>query len=245
MHTWSIPSPMFPIRRNNPVCCDHVVSSWHLFNDFNDVGVVCNDLWDSFVGLYESCDADCCVVVFLFWCVGEVVSVVSPDNDSEPGGVGVGLADVEKCWLSSTVRCIHGADCGAGGGLVFLISGGKTHEMAPKNWDEPTNVSAVDPTSAWCSITSSLLSGTFGTVVGTGQANTALMVAAGACTSGAANSATAPVYSGGGYNDWFLPSKDELNAMYTYSKVVGFNAVTYGFVSDYWWSSSQFDTGTA
>jgi len=86
---------------------------WHLFHNRNVVGGVGDDLWDSLVGLYESCDADCCVVVFLFWCEGEVVSVVSPNHDSEPVGVGVGLADVEKCWFPSTVRCVYGADCGA------------------------------------------------------------------------------------------------------------------------------------
>ncbi len=41
-------------------------------------------------------------------------------------------------------------DTGPGGGLVFLISGGKTYEMAPKNWDDPNSVSAVDPAVADC-----------------------------------------------------------------------------------------------
>jgi hypothetical protein len=163
---------------------------------------------------------------------------VLPVTCTEP----VGGADVD---------CAVGK-IGPGGGLVFLISGGKTYEMAPKNWDDPTNVSAVDPTSAWCSNTSSLLSGTFGAVVGTGQANTALM-AAPACTSGAANEATA--YSGGGFTDWFLPSKDELNAMCYYSRNLSaspdptvscifgtsqdgtFASGAYGFVSDIYLSS--------
>ena len=70
------------------------------------------------------------------------------------------------------------------------------------------------------------------------------MVAVGACASGAANEATA--YSGGGYDDWFLPSKDELNAMYTYMLVMTSGMLpTYGFENGNYWSSSQFDSTDA
>lgn len=40
-------------------------------------------------------------------------------------------------------------------------------------------------------------------------------------------------YDGGGYNDWFLPSIDELNVLYEQKNIVG------EFTSDYYWSSSQ------
>lgn len=52
-------------------------------------------------------------------------------------------------------------------------------------------------------------------------------------------------YRGGVKTDWFLPSKDELNAMYTNSRVSGFDTVTYGFADDYYWSSSQYSTSAA
>ena len=108
---------------------------------------------------------------------------------------------------SSTVTYALG-DIGPGGGLVFLISVGQTYEMAPKTWSGSS--SDDTPTLVWCSATSTSIAGAVGTAVGTGSANTTAMLAL-PCTSGAAFSADA--YAGGGLTDWFLPSKDELNAM--------------------------------
>jgi hypothetical protein len=144
-----------------------------------------------------------------------------------------------------TARSYSLGDIGPGDGLVFLISGGKTYEMAPKAWG---TAGAVDPNLAWCNVDTNVATGT---AIGTGAANTAAMKAA--CTSGAANSATA--YSGGGFTDWFLPSKDELNAMCNYwinptSPPTGActGAVStgdYGFTSNIYWSSSQHSSTVA
>ena len=139
-------------------------------------------------------------------------------------------------------------DIGPGGGLVFLISGGQTYEMAPKTWSGSS--SDDTPTLAWCSDTTTSIAGAVGTAVGTGSANTTAMLAL-PCTSGAAFSADA--YAGGGFTDWFLPSQDELNEMCNYSRnpttpptgvCTGsqdgtFSTGTYGFASGEYWSSSQ------
>ena len=143
-------------------------------------------------------------------------------------------------------------DIGPGGGLVFYIDGssGLRYEMAPKTW----GVNETTPI-AWCSDTGHSVA--TNTAVGTGGANTSAMLTNAspfvACTSTAANAVRA--YAGGGLTDWFLPSKDELNAMCNYSRSpsspalpsVGcsgaqngtFAGGAYGFVSDYYWSSSQ------
>lgn len=131
----------------------------------------------------------------------------------------------------SSARSYALGDVGPGGGLVFLISGGLTYEMAPKTWSG----GASDPNIAWCDDTTTSITGTAGTAIGTGSANTTDMLAA--CTSGAAVSARA--YTGGGQTDWFLPSKDELNAMYNYQGSI-VDTATYGFESAYYWTSSQF-----
>ena len=102
-------------------------------------------------------------------------------------------------------------DIGPGGGLVFLISGGRTYEMAPKAWGP---AAAVDPTGVWRNNSLSDVTDAVDTAVGTVAANTTAMIAA--CTSGASRLASG--YDGGGLTDWFLPSKDELNAMCQYSR---------------------------
>jgi len=43
----------------------------------------------------------------------------------------------------------------------------------------------------------------------------------------------ASAYAGGGCSGWFLPSQDELNALYLQRGVVG------GFADDNYWSSSE------
>jgi hypothetical protein len=46
-------------------------------------------------------------------------------------------------------------------------------------------------------------------------------------------------YRGGSYSDWFLPSKDQLNMLYSQKTLIG------GFTDDIYWSSTEFDVGEA
>ena len=81
--------------------------------------------------------------------------------------------------------------------------------------------------------------GATATALGTGFANTNTIISSqgGATTSYAAGLARA--YTGGGYNDWYLPSLDELNELYLNQDAIG------GFVSQYYWSSSEVDAYSA
>ena len=79
------------------------------------------------------------------------------------------------------------------------------------------------------------IAGATGTAIGTGFTNTDKIIATsqGAIsTSYAAGLARA--YRGGGYTDWFLPSKDELAKLYA-MKLLGFG----GFATDLYWSSTE------
>jgi hypothetical protein len=73
--------------------------------------------------------------------------------------------------------------------------------------------------------------GATGTAIGTGQANTTAIVivqGAGSYAAQLCNDLTE-----GGYNDWFLPSKDELDKLYINRVAIG------GFAGGYFWSSSE------
>ena len=71
--------------------------------------------------------------------------------------------------------------------------------------------------------------------IGTGKTNTAIIVSK-ASNSRNPNAATlCNDFTYGGYDDWFLPSKDELNQMYVNLKKNGQG----GFANTYYWSSSE------
>jgi hypothetical protein len=90
-----------------------------------------------------------------------------------------------------------------------------------------------NPNAVWgCKGTS--IFGAGGTAVGAGEQNT-IDIEAGCTTPDTAADLCANL-SLGGYSDWFLPSKDELNLMYENLKLFGVG----GFAGIAYWSSSEF-----
>jgi len=117
-------------------------------------------------------------------------------------------------------------DIGPGGGYVFYDKGNNRGgwrylEAAPAN---------IPNTSAWASagFTTTDITGT-GTAIGSGRQNTILILAVDA---NAPAALACRNYSNNGYNDWFLPSRDELNELYKQRALVGIS-------SGMFWSSSQ------
>ncbi|MBU0487073.1 MAG: DUF1566 domain-containing protein [Bacteroidetes bacterium] len=111
------------------------------------------------------------------------------------------------------------------GGLIFYLNTTTGNGMVSAPGDQSTGAE-------WgCDGTT--ISGADGTAIGSGNQNT-IDIEAGCATAGIAARICSD-YNDGTYSDWFLPSKDELNAMYTNLQLKGFG----GFSTTIYWSSSE------
>jgi hypothetical protein len=141
--------------------------------------------------------------------------------------------------VAARQTCATGGECrvgdiGAGGGVVFYVPEtpqwwGRYMEAAPNRWN-----------GRWSD--SSFVSGCYGLSIpgasavglGSGRRNTEAIVAACPEANIAARVADGLVLNG--KSDWFLPSRDELNAMYPHRAGVGIQ-----IAEDYqWYDSSTF-----
>ena len=83
--------------------------------------------------------------------------------------------------------------------------------------------------------------GATATTIGTGSANTDAIISAQGATETSYAAGVARAYTGGGFTDWFLPSKDELIQMYTNKATINTTASANGG-SDFfgiYWSSTE------
>ena len=134
-------------------------------------------------------------------------------------------------------------DPGPGGGTIFYVDrtraeGSQYFEAACVGWSDGTcgGDDATDPTAEW-GCYESPIAGADGLVIGTGAQNTTDILA-GCLTAGIAAD-LADTYSLNSHDDWFLPSRDELNQMYIQQTAIG------GFSTGPYWSSSEYDDYSA
>ena len=117
------------------------------------------------------------------------------------------------------------------GGVVFKVSATDVYVVAKENI-----IDGAATTFDW-GCTGTEISGADGTAIGTGEQNTADIIAECSATDSAAYMCSN--LSLNGYSDWYLPSKDELLEIYnnksTLEAVSGFSA----FGSNNYWSSSE------
>jgi len=145
--------------------------------------------------------------------------------------------DFEGCngteWVSLTTPTpTHYAigDTGPAGGIVFYITPGSNgqHGLEAAPADQSTG-QYWDPTFS-CGLPGGAAEGA---AVGTGAQNTKEILAA--CSETATAAKIADAYTLNGYHHWFLPSKDELNLMYTNLHQSGKG----GFANFNYWTSTQ------
>jgi hypothetical protein len=94
-----------------------------------------------------------------------------------------------------------------------------------------------------------IVTGASGTAIGTGAANTTAIISAQGLTEVNYAAGLARAHNGGGFTDWFLPSKDALHHMYTNRVTINTKAVENGgaasFTNGYYWTSTQSGSNVA
>jgi hypothetical protein len=117
-------------------------------------------------------------------------------------------------------------DTGPAGGKVFYLSDATgLHGLEAA----PVDQSRKAPWGCW----GETIFGADGDAVGTGAKNTADILAD--CNEAGIAARIAADYTLNGFDDWYLPSHDELNLLYQQKDAVG------GFADDYYWSSTEKD----
>ena len=127
----------------------------------------------------------------------------------------------------------------AEGGIVFYVDETGQHGLVAAMED-------LEGFNEWgCYETE--LSGADGTSIGTGYNNTMDIVnqECGTENGGMTAAQAALEHESYGYNDWYLPSKDELSEMYNTIGNGGPEGNIGGFSSVYYWSSTEYDHGVS
>ena len=129
-----------------------------------------------------------------------------------------------------------------GGGVVFKLfhAGqigyveGETHGLIAAVQDQSSGIQWYND--------SYVTTGATETAIGTGSTNTDAIINVQGATETSYAAGLARAYTGGGYTDWFLPSKAELNKMWLERETINTTASANGgsnFSSNWYWSSTE------
>ena len=163
---------------------------------------------------------------FIYGCTNQIALNYNTDANSDDG----------SC-AGSCIGCLHE------GGIVFYLNANGGGLIAA-----PSDSLTGDTVAVW-GCYSDTIPGANGTAIGTGQQNTDDIIngcnesgiAARLCTS------LTVISNGQVYDDWFLPSKEELNEMYLnlYLQGLGGFVVNSEIGSARYWSSTEYNSSSA
>lgn len=153
---------------------------------------------------------------------GEKGDTGDAGSDGAPGDDGIGISSYEI------------GDIGPGDGIVFFVSENGQHGLEAAPSDQSPSVGSrwyrdhLDP-----DINNNVVTNATRAGVKSGLFNTERII----ITQGVYGLNYAALicqkYLGGGYGNWYLPSKDELNKMYLNKEIIG------NFESAHYWSSTE------
>ena len=156
-----------------------------------------------------------------------VIDAITDTNAADSG--------VVTAVFQATASVTIGENCG-GGIVAYILQSGDPGYVTGVQHGLIAATADADDRMVWSNIMDTTV-GTTGTAIGTGQANTTLIVNQAGCMNGAAYYCAN--LTEGGYDDWFLPSKDELNKLCINKVAIG------GFADFGYWSSSEYNADYA
>ena len=128
----------------------------------------------------------------------------------------------DRGWAKINTTPAYSMGQHVGGGVIFYIDPSGQHGLISSETDQP-NIYPFGCDTLTMIGTS--------TDFGTGNLNTAAIIAACPAQDIAANVCDTSTH--GGFSDWFLPSRDELDSMHLHKAMIG------GFIPGWYWSSSE------
>jgi hypothetical protein len=176
-----------------------------------------------------------------YWNGGAWVTVVTASTSE---GATLQLISGVPTWVGGTPSI---GDTYGGGIVFYILQSGDAgydadvqHGLIAATEDQSSGIQ-------WFNNGRLISTGAIGTAVGTGAANTTAIISAQGETPTNYAAGLARAYTGGGYDDWFLPSKDELNLLYLQRVAVGGFSIgtTPSAPGGYYWSSTEYDNNTA
>ena len=155
----------------------------------------------------------------------------------------LGILFIASCKKEETVELESGptpvtiGDFRNGGVVFYIDSNDNTHGLVCAISNQSTGIqwyNGIDTTT-----------GAQGIAIGTGTANTTAIINSQGATATDYAAGLAKAYTGGGYNDWFLPSQEELQELYKYKSIIDSSSIANGgsgFVNnELYWSSTEYD----
>jgi hypothetical protein len=167
------------------------------------------------------------------------ISTTNPSYVNKNGAIGKGIA-LSRNGAILAVKTPPPPVIGdfRDGGVVFWVDpADNTHGLVCAIEDQSGGI--------WWYNGSLITTGATGTAIGKGSTNTTAIIANQGPVATSYAAGLARDYDGGGYTDWFLPSKDELNEMYLNKATINSTAaanIGSSFATATYWSSTENDS---
>jgi len=139
--------------------------------------------------------------------------------------------------ISRSVGCPYiVGDLAEGGVIAYILEPGDPEYDSNQQKGLVATIADISTGSIWGCL-GTTITGADGVAIGTGNQNT-IDIMADCATAGIAARISGDLVEGG-FSDWYLPSKDELNKLYLNKVAIG------GFAGVFYWSSTEFSSNQA